>query len=124
MHADVMRATYEARLGGADVLDRIVESLYILALGDSTLAPVFARVDLPALQRHQAQFLGTVLGSDDPAIHAQMQHAHAGLEITPHQFARMAQHLRTALARAGVAEGLVGEIADHVDRLRDDIVGR
>jgi hemoglobin len=124
MHADVMRATYEARLGGADVLARIVESLYILALDDAALAPVFARVDLPTLQRHQAQFLGAVLGSDDPAIHGQMQRAHAGLEITPHQFARMARHLRTALERAGVADGLAGEIGDHVDRLRDDIVGR
>jgi hemoglobin len=124
MRPDVMRETYEARLGGADVLARVVESLYTLALDDSTLAPVFARVDLPALHRHQAQFLGTVLGSEGPAIHDQMQRAHTGLEITPRQFTRMAQHLQTALRRAGVPEDLAGEIGDHVEGLRDDIVGR
>jgi hemoglobin len=119
-----MRATYETRLGGADVLDRVVESLYVLALEDTALAPVFARVDLPALHRHQAQFLGTILGSDGPAIHAQMQRAHVGLEITPRQFSRMAQHLQTALERAGASEELAGEIGEHVEGLRDDVVGR
>jgi truncated hemoglobin YjbI len=53
-----------------------------------------------------------------------MQHAHAGLEITPRQFAAMAQHLTTALVRSGVSPRLVREIAGHVERLRDDIVGR
>jgi hemoglobin len=124
MRPEVIRATYETRLGGADVLARVVESLYVLALDDSILAPVFARVDLPALHQHQIQFLGAVLGSNAPAIHDQMQRAHTGLEITPRQFARMAQHLQTALSRAGVPEDLAGEIGDHVEGLRDDIVGR
>ena len=52
-----------------------------------------------------------------------MRQAHAGLEITPRQFTAMARHLTTALVRAGIPAELVREIAGHVERLRDDIVG-
>jgi hemoglobin len=117
-------ATMQERLGGAAALASIVETFYALALDDPALAPVFARVDLDALRSHQAHFLGFVLATDDPAIGARMQQAHTGLEITPRQFAAMAQHLSTALVRAGIPAQLVREIAAHVDRLRDDIVGR
>ena len=124
MPSEITLATMQERLGGAAALASIVETFYALALNDPALAPVFARVDLDALQRHQAHFLGFVLATDDPAIGARMQHAHAGLEITPRQFTAMAQHLTTALVRSGVSPRLVREIAGHVERLRDDIVGR
>jgi hemoglobin len=124
MSSEMALATMQERLGGAAALAGIVETFYALALADPTLAPVFARVDLDTLRRHQAHFLGFVLGTDDPGTSTRMQHAHAGLEITPRQFTAMAQHLTTALVRAGIPAGLVREIAGHVERLRDDIVGR
>lgn len=117
-------ATLQERLGGAVALARIVEAFYALALADPALAPVFARVDMDTLRRHQTHFLGVVLMSGESTIGARMQRAHAGLEITPHQFAAMTEHLTTALAAADVAPPLVQEVADHVERLRDDIVGR
>jgi hemoglobin len=124
MSSKMTMATMQERLGGGSALASIVETFYALALDDPALAPVFARVDLDALRHHQEHFLGFVLATDDPAIGARMQHAHAGLEITPRQFTAMAQHLRTALARAGIPPQLVREISGHVERLRDDIVGR
>jgi hemoglobin len=124
MASETTFATMQERLGGAAALAGIVETFYALALADPALAPVFARVDLDALRRHQAQFLGFVLATDDPAIGARMRNAHAGLEITPRQFTAMAQHLTTALVRAGISARLVREIAGHVERLSDDIVGR
>ena len=125
MSSEMTLATMQERLGGAAALASMVETFYALALADPALAPVFARVDLDALRRHQAHFLGFVLATDDPAaIGARMQHAHAGLEITPRQFAAMAQHLTTALSRAGISARLVREIAGHVEQLSDDIVGR
>jgi hemoglobin len=124
MVSETTFATMQERLGGAAALASIVETFYALALDDPALAPVFARVDLDAPRRHQEHFLGFVLASDDPEIGARMRHAHAGLEITPRQFAAMAQHLTTALARAGISAQLVRELAGHVERLRDDIVGR
>ena len=124
MAAKTTFATMQERLGGPAALAAIVDSFYQLALDDPALAPVFARVDLDALQRHQAHFLGFILGTDDPTIGARMRHAHTGLEISPRQFTAMAQHLTTALVRAGTQAELVREIAGHVERLRDDIVGR
>jgi len=124
MASETTFATMQERLGGAAALAGIVETFYALALADPALAPVFARVDLDALRRHQEHFLGFVLATDDPAIGARMRHAHAGLEITPRQFAAMAQHLATALVRAGIPAHLVREIAGHVEQLSDDIVGR
>ena len=123
METERVAATWQERLGGADGLARIVDRLYALALDDPALEPVFARVDLDALQRHQARFLGFVLGSGDATIGAQMRRAHTGLEITPRQFTAMARHLTTALESAGTSPELVREIAEQVERLRDDIVG-
>ncbi|HEU5434623.1 MAG TPA: group 1 truncated hemoglobin [Thermomicrobiales bacterium] len=124
METERAAAPLHQRLGGAAALARIVELFYGLALDDPALAPVFARVDLDALQRHQAHFLGFVLGTDDATVGARMRRAHAGLEITPRQFTTMARHLATALESADVAPPLVHEIAEQVERLRDDIVGR
>jgi hemoglobin len=123
MESEPAAATLQERLGGADALARIVELFYASALDDPALAPVFARVDLDALQRHQARFLGFVLSSGDATVGAQMRRAHTGLEITPHQFTAMTRHLASALASAGIAPPLAREIADLVERLRDDIVG-
>jgi hemoglobin len=117
-------ASLQARVGGPAALAAIVETFYELAQDDPIVAPVFARVDLDALRRHQAHFLGFVLGTDDPSIGECMRRAHTGLEITPHQFTAMAQHLTTALRRAGVAPELVREVGEHVEQLRDDMVGR
>jgi hemoglobin len=123
METERAAATWQERLGGADALVRIVDLLYALALDDPTLEPVFARVDLDALQRHQARFLGSILGSGDATVGAQMRRAHTGLEITPRQFTAMARHLTIALESAGTSPELVREIAAQVERLRDDIVG-
>jgi hemoglobin len=123
MESEPAGATLQERLGGADALARIVERFYLLALDDPALAPVFARVDLDALQRHQARFLGFVLSSGDATVGAQMRRVHTGLEITPHQFTAMTRHLASALASACIAPPLAREIADLVERLRDDIVG-
>src|SRR3954453_13314788 len=106
MSSEMILATMQERLGGAAALASIVETFYALALDDPALAPVFARVDLDALRRHQEHFLGFVLASDDPEIGVRMRLAPAGLEITPRQFAAMAQHLTTALARAGISAQL------------------
>lgn len=124
MSSKMTLATMQERLGGAAALASIVETFYALALADPALAPVFARVDLDSLRRHQEHFLGFVLATDDPGIGARMQHAHAGLEITPRQFTAMAHHLTTALIRGGVSARLVRELTGHVEQLRDDIVGR
>ena len=66
MASEMTLATMQERLGGAAALAGIVETFYALALNDPALAPVFARVDLDALQRHQEHFLGFVLATDDP----------------------------------------------------------
>jgi hypothetical protein len=72
MSSEMTLTTMQERLGGAAALAGIVETFYALALNDPALAPVFARVDLDALQRHQEHFLGFVLATDDPAIGARI----------------------------------------------------
>jgi hemoglobin len=124
MASETTFATMQERLGGPAALAAIVATFYALALDDPAVAPVFARVDLDALQRHQAHFLGFVLGTDDPTVGARMRRAHADLEITPHQFEAMAHHLETALRLGGAPPELINEIGEHIERLRDDIVGR
>src|SRR4051812_30757039 len=65
MHLTEGPPDLRTRLGGEAALSVIVDDFYLRVTSDALIAPVFARVDLPALRLHQRQFLNSVL--DAPA---------------------------------------------------------
>src|SRR3954468_14070313 len=112
------------RLGGEVALSAIVDDFYLRVTGDALVAPVFARVDLPALRLHQQQFLNTVMDAPTEPTAAHLRTAHKDLQITPRQFAALVQHLQAALREAGVPDAVMTELIQTVERYADDVIGR
>ena len=124
-----MRVTEEpldlrARMGGEAVLASVVDDFYLRVTGDALVAPVFSRVDLPALRLHQRQFLNVILDAEREPTGAYLRGAHQDLHITPRQFAAVAGHLRSALQEAEVPGPVINELMQTVEQYADDIIGR
>ena len=124
-----MRITEEpldlrARMGGEAVLASVVDDFYLRVTADALVAPVFSRVDLPALRSHQRQFLNAILDAAREPTGAYLRTAHRDLHITPRQFTAVAGHLRSALLRAEVPNPVIDELMQTVEQYADDIIGR
>ena len=124
MHVTEEPLDLRARLGGEAVLASVVDDFYLRVTGDALVAPVFSRIDLPALRLHQRQFLNAVLDAAREPTGAYLRTAHRGLQITPLQFAVVAGHLRSALQDAEVPSPVIDELMGSVEQYADDIVGR
>jgi len=110
------------RLGGEKAFREIVAEFYRRVLADPTLAPFFAHVDMGALQDHQRAFLIQVLGGPSEYHGRDMKTAHAGLQIQKRDFYAVADHLINTLTAMGVDEDTVGEVADRLEPLSQQIV--
>lgn len=124
MHLTEGPPDLRTRLGGEAVLGAIVDNFYLRVTGDALVAPVFARVDLPALRLHQQQFLNTVIDAPTEPTAAHLRTAHQDLQITPRQFAALVQHLQAALRDAGVPDAVMTELIQTVEQYADDVIGR
>ena len=122
--SDSVRPSLYEELGGATAIAAVVEEFYARVLGDATLAPMFAGIDLDRLRRHQAAFLAFALGGPDAYGGRSMRQAHAGLHITEAQFGAVAGHLRGALAACGVPGPLAEAVIGQVAQLQGDVVGQ
>lgn len=124
MHLTEGSPDLRTRLGGEATLSTIVDDFYLRVTGDALIAPVFARVDLPALRRHQQQFLNTVIDAPSEPTAAYLRTAHRDLQITPRQFAALVEHLQAALRDADVPDAVTTELIATVERYADDVIGR
>ncbi|MGY1773880.1 group I truncated hemoglobin [Blastococcus sp. SYSU D00813] len=118
---------YEA-VGGAPALDVAVTILYDRVVADPSVAPWFDGVDVPALRRHQRDFLTVVLGGPDALGTAaryrgrELQRAHAGLAIDDAAFDRVRDHLLATLRELGTPPDRLAEVGARVDALRAQVV--
>jgi hemoglobin len=124
MHVSEGPPGLRERLGGEAVLAAVVDEFYLRVTTDALVAPVFSRIDLPALRLHQRQFLNTVLDAPREPTAAYLRAAHRDLHITPRQFAVVVQHLRAALMASEVPGPVVAELMQTVEHYADDIIGR
>jgi hemoglobin len=110
------------QLGGEPAIAAVVDLFYDKVLGDPTLQPYFAGVDVDRLKQHQRRFIGQALGATRPYSGRSMRKAHEDLAITHAAFARVVEHLAAALAEAGVDEASIGAVANILVPLQEDIV--
>jgi truncated hemoglobin YjbI len=106
------------------VLAAVVDDFYLRVTRDALVAPVFSRIDLPALRQHQRQFLNTVLDAPREPTAAYLREAHRDLHITPRQFETVVGHLRAALQQVEVPAAVVVDVMLAVEQYADDIIGR
>lgn len=110
------------KYGGEGTIKTLVEAFYDRILKDPSLAPVFEKVDMGPLKRHQALFISQALGGPKQYEGRDLAEAHRGLAITNGQFDRVAAHLGDAMAELGVSEEDIATIVTLVDSLRGQVV--
>lgn len=112
---------YEA-IGGEPALVAVVDDFYVRVLADPQLAGFFAGVNMPKLKGRQVEFFAAALGGPDVYQGASMRQAHLGRGIGQADFDKVAFHLTSALAAAGVPAETIAQIAAAIVPLADDIV--
>jgi hemoglobin len=112
---------YDA-IGGEPALTAVVDDFYERVLGDPELAGFFAGANMPRLKGRQVEFFAAVLGGPQLYSGASMERIHRGLGIAQKHFDLVTGHLVAALGAAGVPGETIGQIADVVVPLAEDIV--
>ncbi|WP_276272380.1 group I truncated hemoglobin [Haloarcula litorea] len=118
-----MSETLADRLGGEAGIERIVDDFYDEVLADESLAPYFAETDTDALRDHQRAFLLAATGAAEYEGQ-DMRSAHADLDLTADDFARVAAHLDDALRANGVADADREAVLETVAGLEDEVLNR
>jgi hemoglobin len=110
------------RYGGFAAVRLIVSAFYERMLQSRGLAPYFAQTDIRRLIDHQTRFITQVMGGPSGFTDRQLERAHAGLGVTPTEFAEMVELLRATLAEAGLATVDVAHVLAEVRRREHLIV--
>lgn len=123
MSAAAEASIYET-IGGEDALVAVVDDFYDRVVADPQLAPFFAGLNMKALKGKQVEFFAEALGGPHVYQGQPMRQAHQGRGITQADFDKVAYHLTSSLAAAGVPDDLVSQIIGAIAPLADDIVSR
>jgi len=109
-------------IGGASAVRAAVDDFYVRVLADARLAPFFTSTDLNHLKAHQRAFIAAAIGGPEVFGGRDMASAHARLGIGEGDFDAVVGHLVGTLTGLGVPEDTLGQIANALAPLRDDIV--
>lgn len=115
-------STLYDRLGGSKAIEAVVDAFYERVLADEQLAHHFEATDVDELRAHQRAFIGSVTGGPVEYDGRDMREAHADLELTPTDFAAVADHLDAVLREFDVAEDDRQAVMDLVGTLEEDIL--
>ncbi|MDL4814296.1 group I truncated hemoglobin [Actinomadura opuntiae] len=109
-------------IGGEEALVAVVDDFYERVIADDLLNPFFAGINLNKLKGRQVEFFGEVLGGPMVYQGRAMKDVHLGLGIERVHFDRVAEHLVSSLAAAGVPPETIAAITAVVLPLAGDIV--
>jgi hemoglobin len=118
-----MTSSLFERVGGAEVVYRLVAAMYDGVLADPELQPFFQNVQLERLRKMQFEFIASALDGPVGYSGAELQAVHAGRGITAHHFARFVGHLASAMEREQIDPAVIDQMLGRMAMLRDRIVG-
>ena len=122
MSATDSPSLYE-RIGGAPVVDELIEAFYVRVLADPLLAPFFHDTPLERLRRMQKEFFAMALGGPVTYSGRSLAHAHHGRGIGREHFAHFVQHLLETLKDIGVGEAEADHVIEHINTFANEITG-
>jgi hemoglobin len=111
------------RIGGGRAVSAVVDNFYERVLGDPQLVSFFTGVDMSRLKRHQVLLISQALGGPAEYDGRELHSAHAELDISDDDFARVVDHLVAALQDAAVEPEIIGRVGEVLGATKDDIVG-
>jgi hemoglobin len=95
-------ASLYARIGGKEVVERVVSEMVDSVVADPRLNPPFRKVNLARLKRRLALFFCSKTGGGCEWDGDPVQVVHAGLNIDEAQMYGLVEALRDAMVHAGV----------------------
>ncbi len=113
------------RVGGAEGIAEIVNSMYDRVLADPQLAPFFENVSMQRLRRMQFEFIASAF--DGPVVYtgAELTAIHKGRGITSHHFAAFGGHFADAAEAHGVSahdiDTALARLAIYKDKITGDV---
>jgi hemoglobin len=114
-------SSYET-IGGAAAVEAAVDDFYVRVTADPSLAPYFAGRDIPALKKHQRDFIAAAIGGPETYKGREMRSVHQPLGITDAHFDAVVGHLLAAISGLGVAAPTAADIGAALAPLRSDVV--
>ncbi len=110
------------RIGGAEVVDEIVELLYTRILADPELSPFFEATSLSKLKRMQKEFISAALGGPMTVSDIDLARIHQDRGITRNHVTRFVNHLIAVLESLRFISGpdameIIGRIATYSDQV-------
>ncbi|MBN9684466.1 MULTISPECIES: methyl-accepting chemotaxis protein [unclassified Corallococcus] len=122
--APAVKTTPFQRLGGKAPLTAAVQKLYARVMTDALLKPHFRGVDMVELQRQMVAFLTRFLRGPGIYKGPSMRDVHAGMELKPHHFGRVVEHLASVLDELDVPGPVAREVLAAMGTSRDDSVAK
>lgn len=115
-------STLYERLGGMDIIRKIVSDTIDRTAADPRTKPIFEGIKLAPVKESVANHLCEISGG--PCIYegAAMDKAHSGLQISSAQFDLMDDYLGEALTKHGVREADKAALARLLQPLKPDII--
>ena len=112
------------RIGGAEVMFRLVNSMYDRVLADSELSPFFEHVELERLRKMQFEFMAAALDGPVNYSGAELQAVHAGKGITQHHFSKFVGHMADTMEAEGISADVINDMLGRLATFSDRIVGK
>ena len=114
-------------LGGQPAVHKAVDLFYRKVLGDKRISRFFEGVDMDQQAAKQSAFLTMALGGPNNYTGKDMRTAHAKLVklgLDDSHFDAVVENLGATLTELGVPKEKIRVIAEQLDGLRSDVLGK
>lgn len=115
-------ATLYERIGGAEVVRKLIDQFYERVVGDPELAPYFKHAPMDKLRHMQFEFFAAALDGPVHYTGRPILHAHQGHHITLAAYQRFVHHLFETLDACHLSEQERYEIVSRLNAYTDDVV--
>lgn len=122
-----MAKTLFQRLGGQDVILKMTHFLYVNVLRDEKLKPFFENINVETQTRKMQVFLSAIFDERAFSNAAHLRDAHKHLVangLNDSHIDAMIECVCCTLKEMDVDNNIIGEVAQNIDKYRDDVLGR
>ena len=111
------------RVGGEQVIAKIVHQFYDRVIADPELKPFFKDTSMEKLRRMQREFFSAAMGGPSIDTGKPLGHIHHGKGITKHHFALYVGHLLETLQGLEIDEQDVQDLISRISTYAEEITG-
>ena len=122
-----MNPTLYEKIGGKDTVDKATHFLYVNLLRDERLRPFFEDIDIKKQERKMGAFLTYIFGGNSLYTGRSMRRAHESIVkqgLNDEHVDAMIECVCETLREMNIDNNQIGEIAQIIEKHRDDVLNR